>query len=112
MKRIHRHNVEMAEKARGDSVSSTSRGSHGTDELDVLQSQLAGVLQIIPMTIGSCWTVEGRLLYKNHISACKIEKITIGRLPIRITAANSLVNSYGNKDLIEIVRSYGDPKRP
>ena len=45
---IHGHNVEVTQEARRHGVAAATRGPHGRDELDVLQSDLGGVLQVIP----------------------------------------------------------------
>ena len=45
---VHGHNVEVTQEARCHGVAAAPRGPHGCDELDVLQSDLGGVLQVIP----------------------------------------------------------------
>ena len=42
------HDVEVAQEARSDRVASAPGGSHGPQELDVHQLQLAGVLLVVP----------------------------------------------------------------
>ena len=58
---VHGHNVEVTQEARRHGVAAATRGAHGRDELDVLQSDLGGVLQIIPAwkTRPSVGTVRG-----------------------------------------------------
>ena len=45
---VHGHNVEVTQETRCHGVTATTRGTHGSDELNVLEGHLACVLQVIP----------------------------------------------------------------
>ena len=46
---VHGDDVEVSQEARGDRVTTATRGPHGAQELDVLKENSAGVLQVIPV---------------------------------------------------------------
>lgn len=47
---VHGHNAEVAQKTRGHCVTATTRWTHSSDELNVLQNNLGGVFKVIPVT--------------------------------------------------------------
>lgn len=56
--------IEVSQEARGDGVPPTTRGAHGSQDLDINQREFAGILLVIPVQIKTL--VQGMWLWSRH----------------------------------------------